>query len=286
MLYRLIRIFYITLLLILRTYEVQLPIKEIVINDCSVSRIFGEGLTEAELNKIRSLFITHKTPLHYKDYLYRMNEPCSSVFFVKQGSFRADIINEDGETQTLSIHLQGALLGIDGLFQDHYGVSMISLETSVVCEIYLQDLYQLCIDEPSFQKVLMQLIGKEINDNHQQLVLLGKHSAKLKIATFLYNLANKYKQIPSGSPLQLLFPSPSPSPSQNPNLDLHINLRREAIGHYLSMNPQTVSRQLTELCKLDIISVENNIIHINNFAELKAISCSVNHGMTANFKEQ
>ena len=228
---------------------------------------FGVDFTKAEIERVKALFITHKRPLHYKDYLYRMDDECKSIYLIKQGSFRADIVTADGDTQTLSIYLQGALLGIDGLFQAKYGASMVSLETSVVCEIHTQDLYQLCIDVPCFQKAFLQLISKEINDNHQQLVLLGMHSAKLKVATFLYNLANKYKQIPSISPLSVLFPSLSSNSITS--TDLHINLRREAIGHYLSMNPQTVSRQLTELCRLDIINVEPGSIKINDMILLK-----------------
>ncbi|OTE98316.1 Crp/Fnr family transcriptional regulator [Crenothrix sp. D3] len=185
--------------------------------------------------------------------LYSKDELCKSLYAVKSGSFRSYIINSEGMEQTIGFYLPGELMGLDALFQGRFSSSVDALETSSVCELPLARLTELCLQIPNLQHQLTRILSKEITTNHEQMILLGQSSAKVKVATFLLMLSKRYGALGYS------------------NTAFNLSMRRHDIANYLGVSHETISRQLTVLSKENVITVKQRTVNIIELSLLKSI---------------
>jgi CRP/FNR family transcriptional regulator len=162
-------------------------------------------------------------------------------------------MNSEGIEQTLGFYLPGELMGLDALFEGRFSSSVDALETSSVCELPLTRLNELCTEIPNLQYQLTRILSKEISANHEQMILLGQNSAKIKMATFLLMLSKRYSALGYSSTA------------------FNLSMRRQDIGNYLGVSHETISRQLSVLIKENIITVNHRAIKILDLDLLKAI---------------
>lgn len=211
---------------------------------------FGLQIEEVETLEI---IIKNKRPLRLGELLFSKNEPCHGLFAVKSGSFRRFVMNAEGVDQTLGFYLPGELIGLDALFDGRYTCSVDTLETSSVCELPLTRLNELCAKIPNLQYQLTRILSKEITTNHEQMFLLSNNSAKIKVASFLLMLSKRYGALGYS------------------HTHFNLSMPRQTIASFLGLSNETVSRQLTSLCKEKIILVNQRAIQINDFGLLQAI---------------
>ncbi len=211
---------------------------------------FGLQIEEVETLEI---IIKNKRPLRLGELLFIKNEACLGLFAVKSGSFRRFVINADGEQQTLGFYLPGELIGLDALFAGNFTCSVDALETSSVCELPLTRLNELCAKIPNLQFQLTRILSKEISANHEQMFLLSNNSAKVKVATFLLMLSKRYGALGYS------------------HTHFNLSMPRQTIASFLGLSNETISRQLTALCKENIIIVNQRAIQIHDFSLLQAI---------------
>ncbi len=221
--------------------------------DCRLSDLcLPYGLNKDEISQL-TVIVKTKRPIQMDEYLYIQGNECQSLFAVKSGSFRSFISNCDGIEQTVGFYLPGELMGLDSLNNGHASCSVVALETSTVCELPLSRLNDLCGRIPGLQNQLMRTLGKEIASDYDKIVLLGHRSAREKMATFLLMLSTRYSMLGfSGT-------------------EFNLTMRRHDIANFLGLTIETVSRQLTELSKNDIITIKQRGVQINNINSLKAI---------------
>ena len=211
---------------------------------------FGLQIDEVETLEI---IIKNKRPLGLGESLFTKNEACISLFAVKSGSFRRFVMSADGTEQTLGFYLPGELIGLDALFDGNFTFSVDALETSSVCELPLPRLNELCAKIPNLQYQLTRILSKEITTNHEQMFLLSNNSAKIKVATFLLMLSKRYGALGYS------------------HTHFNLSMPRQTIASFLGLSNETISRQLTALCKEDIILVNQRAIQINDLRLLQAI---------------
>ena len=211
---------------------------------------FGLQIEEVETLEI---IIKNKRPLRLGELLFSKNEPCHGLFAIKSGSFRRFVMNAEGVDQTLGFYLPGELIGLDALFDGRYTCSVDALETSSVCELPLTRLNELCAKIPNLQYQLTRILSKEITTNHEQMFLLSNNSAKIKVASFLLMLSKRYGALGYS------------------HTHFNLSMPRQTIASFLGLSNETVSRQLTSLCKEKIILVNQRAIQINDFGLLQAI---------------
>ena len=207
------------------------------------------------VNEIESLehIIRNKRPLQAKQLLYSKGDECKSLYVVKSGGFRSFLINAEGSEQTINFYLPGELMGLDALFSGSFCSSIDALVTSAVCELPLNRLNELCDIIPNLQHQMTRVLSKEISHNHDQLVLFGNNSAKIKLASFLLILSKRYELLGCSS------------------TEFNLTMRRHDIANFLSLSDETVSRQFTALSKDKIISVNQRAIKILDLDLLKSI---------------
>jgi CRP/FNR family transcriptional regulator, anaerobic regulatory protein len=243
---------------------VETHIHKISCLDCRLGELcLPYGLKKEDISQLSSIVKT-KRPIRLDEYLYRQGEHSQSLFAVKSGSFRSFISSLDGIEQTLGFYLPGELMGLDSLQTGEFTCSVVALETATVCELPLPRLSELANKIPGLQSQLMRIIGKEIASDHDKIVL-GHRTAKEKISSFLLMLSRRYHALGfSGTEFNLTMP-------------------RHDIANFLGLTIETVSRQMADLTKTGIISINQRQVQINNLDTLKAIvePCLSNHARAA-----
>ena len=210
------------------------------------------GLQENEVKQLAAI-VKNKRPLPTDDILYWQGDECQSLYVVKSGCFRSFITDLDGNEQTIGFHLPGELMGLDAINHERFTCFTVALETSSVCELPISRLNDLCSKIPNLQIQMLRILGKEIASGHDQIVLLGHHSAKERMAIFLLSLSCRYGALGfSGTEFNLSMP-------------------RHNIANFLGITAETVSRQLADLGRLGVITVKQRGVQINDLNLLKAI---------------
>lgn len=210
------------------------------------------GLQQDEISYLTKI-IEQKRPLHLDDHLYRQGDSCKSLYAIKSGSFKSFITTAEGIEQIVGFYLPGELMGLDALQHGRFTCSTVALETSSVCELPLTSLNEMCIKIPGLQTQMTRILGKEISNVHDNILLVGHRSAKERIATFLLMLSHRYTALGfSGS-------------------SFNLSMRRQDIANFLGLTIETVSRQLAELSKNGVITIKQRDVKINDIILLKAI---------------
>lgn len=210
------------------------------------------GLHENEIEQLATI-VKNKRPLNTDQFLYTQGDEGQSLFAVKSGSFRSFITNSDGVEHTLGFYLPGELIGLDCLQTGHYTCSIVALETGTVCELPIAYLKTLSAEIPGLQTQLIRVLGKEICSDHDKILLLGHSSAKEKMASFLLMLSLRYGALGFS------------------NTEFNLSMRRHDIADFLGLTIETVSRQLADLNKEGIITVNGRSIQITKLNYLRAI---------------
>lgn len=136
---------------------------------------------------------------------------------------------EDGRTQVVGLLLPSDFIGRPGRQE-------IDFDVMAVTEVTL-----CCFDRRSFEKLvettphisqrLMEIALDELDAARDWMLLLGRKTAREKIATFIEMLARRQTVVEH----------------ENPQTALSLPLTRDEIANYLGLTLETVSRQLTAL---------------------------------------
>ncbi|HEC11891.1 MAG TPA: fumarate/nitrate reduction transcriptional regulator Fnr [Acidiferrobacteraceae bacterium] len=221
--------------------------------DCSLSELcLPRGLNEGELEKLDNR-VLRKKPIQPGDQLFGNGLPGKSLYAVRSGAFKTYELSTNGDEQILGFHLPGELIGFDALADNYHHCTATALVTSSACEIPLEQIQSLCNQLPGLQHQMMRIIGKEVNVDHEMLVLLGKKSAEERLATFFLNLSRRYQD-------RKLSP-----------YEFNLPMSRMEIANYLGLTIETVSRIFTRFQKQKLIDVNRRLVHLKNIDELRSL---------------
>lgn len=99
----------------------------------------------------------------------------------------------------------------------------------------------LLLETPSLEKRLLEMMLDELDAARDWMLLLGRKSAREKIATFLLILARRAAMAEGARP--------------EDGFSFALPISREAMGEYLGLTIETVSRQFTSLRKDGVIEL-------------------------------
>ena len=102
---------------------------------------------------------------------------------------------------------------------------------------------RLLLETPALERRLLEITLDELDAARDWMLLLGRKTAREKIATFLTILARRSAALAARTP--------------EDGLRIALPITREAIGDYLGLTIETVSRQMTALRKSGIIELED-----------------------------
>ncbi len=206
-------------------------------------------LTAAEMAQLGSL-ASLKRAFRRGDYLYRSGAPFQSLYAIRSGFFKTQVLHEDGREQVTGFQMVGEIIGMDAISSDRHTCDAVALEDSEVCELPFNQLEELGRRMPTLQRYLHKIMSREIVREHGIMLLLGTMRAEERLAAFLLNLSQR-----------LAARGHSP-------LAFHLRMTRQEIGNYLGLKLETVSRTLSAFQEAGLISVRNKAVEI---LELKGI---------------
>jgi CRP/FNR family transcriptional regulator len=222
-----------------------------VCSSCSLRELcLPMGLSHEEIEHLDSLVYTRKR-VKRGENLYGAGDSFSSLYAVRSGFFKTNVILEDGRDQVTGFHMPGEILGLDGIGTDRHTCNALALEDGEVCVIPFARLEELSREVRNLQHQFHKVMSREIVRDQGIMMLLGTMRAEERLAAFLINLSQR-------------FVARGYSPSE-----FHLRMTREEIGSYLGLKLETVSRIFSRFQEQGLVSVQQKHIRILDTAGLK-----------------
>ncbi len=219
---------------------------------CAVREIaVCTALSAPELERLRGIAVT-------KIYepgstLYAADEPATMVGTVVRGTIKCFKLLGDGRQQIVGFLFPGDFVGSPTQEVTHgFAEALTQVE---ICLFPLPAVQRLIREMPNLERRLLTLANEDLDLAQEWMLLLGRKTAKERLATFLLLLAQKAK---------------ARGIAEGP-IDLPMN--RSEIADYLGLSLETVSRQFTKLKSSGHIRIEhNNEVTIRNIGGLTEIA--------------
>lgn len=222
--------------------------------NCSISQLcLPFTLNEHELTQLDNI-IERKKPVQKSQIIFKSGDELQSIYAIRSGTIKSYTISENGEEQITAFHLPGDLIGFDAIADmTHVGFAE-ALETSMICEIPFEILDDLAGKMPKIRHQIMRLMSNEIKSDQAMILFLSKMSAEEKLASFIYNLSQRYAARGFSAK------------------EFRLTMTRGDIGNYLGLTIETISRLLGRFQKSGMISVQGKYITINRMEELSELA--------------
>ncbi|MDR0996095.1 MAG: fumarate/nitrate reduction transcriptional regulator Fnr [Zoogloeaceae bacterium] len=210
------------------------------------------GLAADEMDKLDELIHVRRR-VKAGECLYRAGSPLESIYAIRSGFFKTDVILEDGRDQVTGFQMAGELLGLDGIGTERHSCNAVALEPSEVCHIPFARLEQLSREVPALQRYFHKVMSREIVRDHGMMLLLGTMRAEERLTAFLLNLSQRFAARGFSA------------------TDFTLRMTREEIGSYLGLKMETISRAFSRLQEEGLITVHQRVINILDAKGLQAI---------------
>ncbi|EBA03096.1 Crp-Fnr regulatory protein (FnrL) [Rhodobacterales bacterium HTCC2150] len=181
------------------------------------------------------------------------------VASIVKGAATIEQIMEDGRKQTLGLLLPSDFIGRPGRENAIYDVTAV---TDITLCCFRRGKFETLIETtPHIAQRLLAISLDELDAARDWMLLLGRKTAREKIATFLMMIVRRTTVpavVSTGNTTQIELP-----------------LTREAMADYLGLTIETVSRQFSALRKEGLIALQGKrIVDIPSISHLRAIAGS------------
>ena len=190
------------------------------------------------------------------EHVFRAGELADSFFIVRSGSIKSYLVTEDGEEQVLGFYLPGDVFGLDNTDSELRISSAITLETTSLCRFpHLQ------LADKAQGANLLKIMAEQMQRDHNLVLMLARKDADGRIASFLDDLACRFRSRGYSASAFML------------------TMSRQDIGCYLGLAVETVSRTLTRFQECGVLQVNRREVEILDHDTLRKIAGSrVNMG--------
>jgi CRP/FNR family transcriptional regulator, anaerobic regulatory protein len=238
------------------TEVISIETIRVACRNCSLGTLcLPLGLESEDVERLDSI-VKRARPLHRGDFLFHNGERFRSLYVVKTGSVKTYAPSEEGAEQVLGFHLPGEVIGLDAIDKEVHACTAKVLETSAICEIPFARLEELSGSIPSLQHQMYRLLSKEIGQDTEMLLLLGKKSADERLAVFLLSISQRLRK-------RGLCPT-----------DFYLSMSRHEIGNYLGLAVETISRLFTRFQDEGLLKVDRKHVEL---LDLEAMEAFVAH---------
>ena len=210
------------------------------------------GMSDRELSRLDEL-VGARRKVKRQHNLYRAGDPFEAIYAIRAGSFKTDVLLEDGREQVTGFQMTGEILGLDGISTESHSCNAVALEDSEVCVIAYEKLEQMSHEIEGLQLQFHKVMSREIVRDHGVMMLLGSMRAEERLAAFLLNMSQR-------------FTARGFSASE-----FNLRMTREEIGSYLGLKLETVSRAFSRFQEDGLISVQQKHVQLLDPAGLKRL---------------
>lgn len=201
------------------------------------------ALEEEELSRLADIVQTMRVEGHHT--IFSEAEPATAMFNVTAGTVKLYKLLPDGRRQITGFLFSGDFIGL--AVNDKFAYTAEAVVASSLCRFPRRQMDALMEEFPKLQRRLFSMASNELAAAQDQMLLLGRKTAKEKIASFLLSLSQR--AVRRGQ-------------KDNPVL---VSMSRADIADYLGLTTETVSRTFTQLKSSGVIRLmEGGKVQIND----------------------
>lgn len=224
-----------------------------VCQQCGIYKLcLPVGLNLGDMDRLDRI-IKRRRPLEKGEHLYRGGDDFHSIFALRSGSLKSYLVNEDGEEHVIGFKMPGDLVGLSGINGGHYANSVRALETSSICEIPFDQLEELGAEIPGLQHHLLEIMSKEIQEEHEKMAMCSKMPAEARLASVLLTLSDRFQERGYSA------------------TEFYLSMSRSDIANMLGLAVETVSRLFTQFQEQGILHVDRKHIHLLDHDKLVSL---------------
>ena len=161
------------------------------------------------------------------------------------------LLDEFGHEQVLHFPMKGDVLGIDSIHVGHHSSEAIALSDCDIILVPYKSMVILSRQHEELEHALFSLMSRELAREQTMVSMLGALSAEARVSRFLLSLSDRFSYL-----------------GYSKNI-FNLRMTRNEIGSYLGLTLETVSRTLSALNEIGLISVNQRKICINDAFALK-----------------
>lgn len=222
--------------------------------NCSLSQLCLPAAIDLEDVARLEEFVHRNKPYDRGQRVFDMGTPMQGLYVIRSGSLKTFMQNEDGEDQIIGFHLPGEIVGFDGFEQDIHSCYAQALERTSVCELRLDELETVAAQVPGLNRQMMRIISREVQRDHDHLVLLSRKSAHERLAIFLRSLSERFRK--RGFSAE----------------EFSLTMSRYDIANYLGLAVETVSRLFTRFHDEGVIRAERRQVTLLDHQKLAELA--------------
>ena len=188
------------------------------------------------------------------ELLFRTDEPVRTIYAVRSGSIKTYVLTKNGRMQITGFHIAGELLGLGAIAARYFTTEAMALETTMVCEVPLEVLEIYSKQIPTIRQQMLKILSREILDNQEMMLLLGKKSADERLATLLLSLSERFRRRNYSA------------------TEFNLSMSRSDIGNYLGIAEETVSRVFTRFQSEGLLATKQRQVQLLDLERLNNIA--------------
>jgi CRP/FNR family transcriptional regulator, anaerobic regulatory protein len=197
--------------------------------------------------------------------LYRAGDPFESLFVLRYGFLKSTAGTEDGREQVIAFHLQGDLVGFDGIATHQYCCETTALENSEVIAVPYASLQGPAAEAVQLREHVHRAMSRELIRKQKALLVLGNMKAEQRVAAF--DLAQRFKA------------------RGYSRSEFVLRMTRAEIGSYLGVTLETISRCFSRFAQEGLIVRSGRHVRINDSDSLAQLVNRADAGARAPTRE-
>lgn len=182
---------------------------------------------------------TTKRSATRKQELVHEEDEVHSYSNILSGAVKLTKLMPDGRQQIVGLQFAPDFLGRPFLSESNFGAE-VAVDVRL-CSFPKEVIESMLGENPELENRLLRQVLKELDEARQWMLVLGRMTAKEKVASFLSLIADHIDPEHDGDSVTFELP-----------------LSRAEIADYLGLTIETVSRQFTALRKDGVIEIEGN----------------------------
>lgn len=186
--------------------------------------------------------------------LFRAGQSMHALYLVHAGHFKVSVMSPDGREKITGFRMRGDFLGLDALGTEAYGCDVVALDLSEAWELPCGLINTRAATRPDLHRQLIAASAQEIRRDWQWMLSLATLSAEQRVAAFLIDLADR-QNAQGCSPRRLL-----------------LRMSRADLGNFLAIQLETVTRALSRMARMGIISVQRRGVELLDQDALYALA--------------
>ena len=183
------------------------------------------ALDETELSKLSEIVRVRRVGPHQT--IFSEGEEADSVFNVTAGTVKLYKLLPDGRRQITGFLFTGDYIGLS--MHERYAYTAESVTAASLCHFQRRQMDALLKEYPKLQQRLFSMASNELEAAQDQMLLLGRKTAREKVVSFLLGLSSRLSRR---------------GQKENP---VPVPMSRSDIADYLGLTTETVSRTFTAL---------------------------------------